>query len=79
MAGKHSAITAVSESHMKVSGGLWLVLGLASSQSLGVGLVLRAAMLMGHMGSWFPHTRLGLCVCGGGGGKTIYRSRNTVY
>ena len=47
-------------SHMNVSGGLWSVLGLASSHSLGVGLVLSAALLMGHMGSWLPHTRLGL-------------------
>ena len=52
--------------HMKTSGGLWSFLDLASSVSRGVGVVVRAALLMGHMGSWLPHTKFGLQ--GGKGG-----------
>lgn len=45
---------------MNVSGGLWSTLARARSFSLGVAMAFSAASLVGHMGSWFPHTRLGL-------------------
>jgi len=48
------------ETHMNVSGGLWSTLARARSFSLGVAMAFSAASLVGHMGSWFPHTRLGL-------------------
>ena len=53
---------AISEkkAHMNVSGGLWSTLAWASSVSLGEATALSAASLIGHMGSWFPHTKFGL-------------------
>lgn len=46
--------------YMNVSKGLWSFLGLASSWVLGDGAALRVDGFTGHMGSWLPHTKLGL-------------------
>lgn len=46
--------------YMCVLGMLKSIFGEASSSILGLGIALSAAWLIGHMCSWFPHTRLGL-------------------
>lgn len=50
----------ISMAYMCVLGMLKSIFGEASSSILGLGIALSAAWLIGHMCSWFPHTRLGL-------------------
>ena len=45
---------------MKVRAGRWSLLAWASSTRREVAVAVRVALLSGHIGSWLPHTRLGL-------------------